>query len=96
MKTTVELPDELARRAREHARTHGITLRALIERGLREQLRDDRDQPAYRWDPVTAGEPGDPFPDRPPHELAYDGSLAHGHLAHGHLAHGQLAHGQQP
>ena len=24
MKTTVELPDELARRAREHARAHGL------------------------------------------------------------------------
>jgi len=75
VKTTVELPDELARRAREHARAHGLTLRELIERGLREQLRPDRDRASYRWEPVTAGEPGDPFPDRPPHELAYDGQL---------------------
>ena len=78
MKTTVELPDELARQAREHARAHGLTLRELIERGLREQLRADRDRTPYRWEPVTAGEPGDRFPDRPPHELAYDGQLGYG------------------
>ena len=39
MKTTVELPDDLLRRAKEAARKRGTTLRALIETGLRHVLR---------------------------------------------------------
>jgi hypothetical protein len=38
MKTTVELPDQLAREAKAFAREHGVTLRELIERGLRAEL----------------------------------------------------------
>lgn len=34
MKTTIELPDELLDAAKEHARTHHTTLRALISEGL--------------------------------------------------------------
>lgn len=71
MKTTVELPDELARRAREFARQRGLTLRELIERGLRRQLREEPGSPPWRWEPLVRGEPGDPVPPRPPHEYAY-------------------------
>jgi hypothetical protein len=42
MKTTVELPDALLRRARRHALRERTTVRALIERGLRHVLADDR------------------------------------------------------
>ena len=42
MKTTIEISDELARMAKAHAARENITLRALIERGLRLALRADR------------------------------------------------------
>ena len=42
MKTTIEISDELARIAKAHAAKENITLRALIERGLRLALRADR------------------------------------------------------
>ena len=41
MKTTIEISDELARLAKAHAGRENITLRALIERGLRMALRAD-------------------------------------------------------
>lgn len=42
LKTTIEISDELARIAKAHAARENITLRALIERGLRLALRADR------------------------------------------------------
>ena len=42
MKTTIEISDELARLAKAHAARENITLRALIERGLRLALHADR------------------------------------------------------
>ena len=45
MKTTVEIADDLARTAKAHAAREKITLRALIERGLRLALRAD-DEPS--------------------------------------------------
>ncbi len=39
MKTTVEIPDELFRQAKEYAAKHGVPLRELIERGLETVLR---------------------------------------------------------
>ena len=71
MKTTIDLPDQLAQDAKAFAREHGLTLRELVERGLREQLRRSRVEP-YEWEPVVAGRPGDPMPPRPPHEYAYE------------------------
>ena len=35
MKTTIEIPDPLLREVRELAAREGVTLRALVERGLR-------------------------------------------------------------
>ena len=39
MKTTIEIADDLARKAKAHATGENITLRALIERGLRMAMR---------------------------------------------------------
>ena len=43
MKTTIDLSDELASAAKAHAASENMTLRALIERGLRMVLRADRE-----------------------------------------------------
>ena len=42
MKTTVEIPDPLAEEAKAVARREKTTLRALIEAGLRQVVRDRR------------------------------------------------------
>ena len=39
MKTTVELSDDLALEAKRYAARHGMTLRAVIEHGIRSTLR---------------------------------------------------------
>lgn len=39
MKTTIEIADDLLRRAKTTAAAEGTTLRALVEAGLRQQLR---------------------------------------------------------
>ena len=62
MKTTVELPDELLVAAKKHAAEYRSTLRELIERGLRRELRGngcDRSthRPGIRWVTVDGGLP---------------------------------------
>lgn len=39
MKTTIELPENLVKQARQVARAEGATLRALVEEGLQQVLR---------------------------------------------------------
>ncbi len=41
VKTTVELADDLAREAKRYAARHGLTLRAVIEEGIRSTLRGE-------------------------------------------------------
>lgn len=48
MKATVELSDELLAESREVATREGITLRSLIEAGLREQLAQRRRRGRFR------------------------------------------------
>lgn len=48
MKTTVDLPDDLLVAAKKRAAEQRTTLRALIERGLRGQLRPARARPRAR------------------------------------------------
>ena len=51
MKTTIELPDELAAAARRRAAESGTTLRSLIEEALRREL--DRRAAPREWTPRT-------------------------------------------
>lgn len=47
MKTTVNLPDELLREAKELARREQVTLTALIERGLRAVVAEGEQAAAF-------------------------------------------------
>ena len=48
MKTTVEISDTLLRQARRLAAREGVTLRALIERGLHRVLVDTKRAPPFK------------------------------------------------
>ena len=50
MKTTVELPEDLAREARQVAAQCGTTLRSLMEEGLRRELARRAERPT--WQPT--------------------------------------------
>ena len=59
MRTSIDLADGLLGRARRLARQRGITLRALVEEGLRRVLSEQRDTPpAFRLEDVTFGKGG--------------------------------------
>jgi hypothetical protein len=47
MKTTVELPDDLYRRAKSQAALHGRRLRDLVEEGLRLVLNEPRQRNSH-------------------------------------------------
>ncbi len=47
MKTTIELSDAVLKAAKRTARNRGTTLRALIEEGLRQVLREDMARPPF-------------------------------------------------
>ncbi|MCY4428064.1 MAG: type II toxin-antitoxin system VapB family antitoxin [Halieaceae bacterium] len=47
MKTTIEISDDLTRRTRAYAASKRTTLRALVERALRELLRAEQQRPAF-------------------------------------------------
>ena len=53
MKTTVEISDSLMRDARKEAAREGITLRALIERGLRRVIAETGREAAFKLRRVT-------------------------------------------
>jgi len=55
MKTTVEIPDPLAEEAKAVARREKTTLRALIETGLRQVLRDRRRRARFRLRDASFG-----------------------------------------
>jgi len=48
MKTTIEISDALLREARKVAAQEGITLRALVERGLHRVLAETKQRPPFR------------------------------------------------
>jgi len=55
MKTTVEIPDALAEEAKAVARREKTTLRALIETGLRQVLREYRRSSAFQLRDASFG-----------------------------------------
>ncbi|SDU75741.1 type II toxin-antitoxin system VapB family antitoxin [Jiangella alkaliphila] len=55
MKTTVNLPDELLREARELARREGTTLQELIETGLRGVVRQHSAEAPFVLDDASVG-----------------------------------------
>ena len=55
MKTTVEIPDPLAQEAKAVARREKTTLRALIEAGLRQVLRDRRRRSRFQLRDASFG-----------------------------------------
>ncbi len=48
MKTTIELADDLATDARHYAARHHVTLRSVIEDGIRMKLRAEQTRSAFR------------------------------------------------
>ena len=48
MKTTIEIADDLANKAKELAARRGITLRAVIEEALRLELKEDRTHQGFK------------------------------------------------
>ena len=55
MKTTVELPDALLAEARRFADDHGMTMKALIEQGLRKAMATKTDKPFKLRDRSVGG-----------------------------------------
>ena len=49
MKTTVELSDELLRRTRRLAKREGVPMRALLEDGLRQVLKQRETKPIRKF-----------------------------------------------
>ena len=55
MKTTVEIADDLARKAKAHAARDHTTLRALIERGLRMAMQADERRERFTLRDASVG-----------------------------------------
>ena len=58
MKTTIELSDELANAAKAHAAEHKVTLRSLVERGLRQVMHADRQGSGFKLRDASVGGKG--------------------------------------
>jgi hypothetical protein len=54
MKTTIELPDDLYRRAKAEAALRGRKLKDMVEEGLRHVLQAERRSAAKRREPTLA------------------------------------------
>lgn len=62
MKTTIEIPDDLLIEAKKRAAETRTTIRALVEHGLRRELRErarrgESRRPAIRWVTAKGGLP---------------------------------------
>jgi hypothetical protein len=55
MKTTIEISDALLREARKLAAKEGVTLRALVERGLHRVLAETKQRPPFRMRDGSVG-----------------------------------------
>lgn len=56
VKTTIEITDDLALKAKRYAARHGVTLRAVIEEGLRLRLAEPARSPFELRDASVGGE----------------------------------------
>ena len=61
VKTTVDVHDELLKRAKRHAKETGQTLRAVIEEGLRLVLEKPQ-MSGYKLPDLSIGDPNGPNP----------------------------------
>ena len=57
MKTTLDLSDELLKRAKRQAKKTGRTLRALVEEGLRLALKQEAQNPRFVLPDRSVGDP---------------------------------------
>lgn len=55
MRTTVDIPDELLRAARERAARHGDTLSGVVQRALRAHLEADERSGEQHFELIVAG-----------------------------------------
>ena len=55
VKITIELADDLIERAKAHAAKQGITLRALVEKGLRHVLSADEEPVPFQLQDASVG-----------------------------------------
>jgi hypothetical protein len=58
MKTTIDIADDLIKRARRVQKRNDITLRALVEEGLRTSLERHEHAAPFRFKPVVVGGDG--------------------------------------
>lgn len=62
VKTTLDINDELFRRAKKLSKRSGRPMRALVEEGLRLVLAQCMEAPAYTLDDFSVGDPQSPDP----------------------------------
>ncbi len=62
MKTTIDITDDLLRRAKGHVRRTGRPLRALVEEGLRMVLAAEEERPRYTLPDRAVGKKRGPDP----------------------------------
>jgi hypothetical protein len=62
VKTTIDIADALLARAKRHGRKVGLSLRALVEEGLRRVLDAEVTHSTYELPDCSVGDPGDPNP----------------------------------
>lgn len=58
MKTTIDIAEPVLREARKIAARDGTTLRALVEQGLRQVVKERKQKPKFRLRQVTFGGDG--------------------------------------
>lgn len=57
MKTTIDIHDELLKRAKRHAKATGCSLRAVVEDGLRRVLDEPAPAAPYKLEDFSYGDP---------------------------------------